>query len=500
MIITKGNLALDDLKQIGLADKGIGRSEYTLSQRQKILSHYSTTAKYNDDEWFIDKKESAMNYTENTRTLSFGGFPNNAKDYIKDWVLDLIQSGRKLKGIQSKIAAIELPFNIIGDVPVERISARDIMRFYDTLIGKNLGISTSNNYWNTFKIFFEDMGFDKQAALMSTYILPRPEHRKCKKKYIPEEAIKQLDVLFISDELPLTYRCIYWTLRLFPNRLEEVLSIPINALKKVSEDAYTLSIPVNKTAGTFDLPEDKIIKILYKGMGKFYIDLLQEQIDFTTKNMPKSEFLFVTCKYMHVKTCGFRKANTKRCYVVDINQVNYFFSVISSSYDIKDDKGNRIKITSHMFRHNSVTDRLRSGVFERIDVMPLTGHKNLTMIDKNYYHAPEPEERPVEFRGKITENQRKITMILARPFAKEIYGFGVCSDIRDCKNGKISCLKCPHFNLDERMLPFMKKDRDDWMKKYDKAVKIGNDSFTNLCKEWIDAYDAFFEREVITFE
>ena len=494
---TDSNTALEKLKDIGLVDKSFNFLQYSDEERRTTLASFSSTADFYDDNWFIDYKEPEMNFTDYTRTLKFGDLPVVLQSEIKDWVLYRMQSGKKLKGISSSLNDLKF-FLKSNNRHVYSISRRNILQFYDELMARNLSDSTVVRRWNVLRNFFIDMECERQACYMETYILPKAGQQKKADKYIPEDVAKKLDDLFMGEEIPLAYKAIYWSLRLYPNRIEEVVSIKKDALVRVSDEEYLLTVPVSKTSGNYEKPEDKRLKIIYQGIGEFYIDLLLRQKAFTETNLPDCEYLFTTRKVCYkkdlvTKQYGYEETGEK-VYQVRQNMVQNFFWRLGPRYNIKDNAGEYISIATHAFRHTAVTDRLQSGIFRRIDVMYETGHKNTVMIDRNYAHAKAPEKRPPEFRGKITSDARRVSAMLSRPFAKEIFHLGVCADVRDCKSDRISCLSCPHLRIDENYIPFMKSDRADWAEKMRKAEKIGNEPFVALCVKWCEAYDNLFDR------
>ncbi len=497
-LVTEGNVAFKELQKIGLVEKGVLYSEYKETQREPLLAGYSTSSKFVDDEWIIDKKENEMNFSKAVRTIKFSSFPPVLRDEIKDWTLSRLLEGRKLKGISANLNDLKCFFSTIKGKHIYEVEAKDILLFYDRLLSSDISDSTISRRWNVLLNFFRDMGCDKQAEIMLTYIVPKWEKRKVADKYIPTEAAARMDAIFTGTQIPLTYRCIYWTMRLFPNRVEEVVSIHTDALVKTGDDSYVLAVPVSKTAGYNDIPEMKYIKIIYQGIGKYYVDLLLQQIDFTRTNMPDSQFLFASRKVCYKKNIvtkeyGYEETGQK-VYPVHEKMVQAFFWRFGPRFNIRDDDGRFVNITTHKFRHNAVTDRLRSGIFTRLDVMYETGHKNTAMLDSNYAHAAPPERLPVAFRGKITESQKRMTMLLSRPYAKEIYHLGICADIRQCTCDRAACLTCQFLQVDKSLLPFMKRDKEDWVKKRAKSVSIGNDSFTAICDKWINGYDYLFER------
>ena len=499
--IFSSTAASEDLQAIGLT-KGAAWDDPADSKRRALLTDYSTVSVFTDDKWFIDKKETHMQFPALARRLKFEEIDPAIKVTVKDWTLDQLLFGRKIKGINSSLSSVRYCLRLVKGKDAHQIDRIDIMRINDALFNGKTSYATAVGKWNQLRHFFKTVDCTEQAAWMHEYVLPEVRKKKSADKLIPESVATQMDIAFMSTEIPLTYRCVYWTLRLYPNRIEEVCSMTPQALKQLSADKYLLTIPVSKTGGNFEEPEEKHFQILYTGMGKYYIDLIKEQQAYTAQTMPESDFLFVTRKVCYMRTPGteeyrYRETGNKISAVHE-KMCQNFFGKVGGRLGFYDEEGNVVNITTHKFRHNAVTDRLQSGIFTQIDVMYETGHKNTLMIRHNYSHAA-PPEKPEGFRGIIAD-QRRMAKILQRPYAKEIHHLGVCSDSRGCENDRFACLTCGHFEADDSAIPFMVRDYKDWKSKLEKAEKIGNGSFAGYCRKCLDAYEIFFNARGIATE
>lgn len=497
--IQESTAAVQSLGVIGLSR----RSALLISaedQKKQAVRDFSSLSVYDDDEWVIDKKETQMNFPIAQRTLRFTGLPDAVKEDCKDWALDQLLIGRNIKGVKASLCAVIYCLMII-DVSggIWSITERDILALHDRLFDGSRKIATAVAKWHNLKGFFSHMKYKKQACIMESYVLPTVIRRKVRDKYIPEEVADILDDMFIGDDqIPLVHRAIYWCMRLYPNRIEEVVSMTKDCLKKISENRYMLTIPVSKTAGNVEKPEYKRFEIIYEGIGRFFIDLLLEQKKQAETLLPDTAFLFASrkiCWKRHRGTTVYGYEETgKKGYVVHEKIVQMFWLRLSKRLALKDKDGDYVSVTTHKFRHNASTDRLLSGIFRELDVMQETGHKNTRMINENYAHKPEPEERPPAFNGKITDNVRREQAILRMPYAMRIPGLGICSDNRDCGQGMAKCLKCDHVRIDPGMIDYMRHEYDIWKEKLEKVTKIGNDSYARVCREWIEAYETAFDK------
>ena len=434
-------LAVSDLKTIGLVEKKVA-SRYTDEEREKILLSFSSVSEFMDDNWVIDKKEVDMNFPQAVRTINFEEFPNAAKPELKDWALNQMMEGKKLKGISGRLSVLKGFFGNIT-VPVSNVSAVDIMKFYDDVMQDDTCANTKIGKWNILRNFFDEIGCDKQVEMMCSYILPNLSKRKIYSKYIPEEVAAKLDVYFKDEYIPTAYRCIYWIMRLYPTRVEEVVSIKKNALVSVGEGVYQLSVPISKTAGNNDVSEPKVIKIDCRTkITEYLIKILKQQIVYTEKYMPDSSFLFCSRRVCYSSELE-RYEEFGSVRVVNQYMVQNFIREVGKRLGLKDENGDSFTLTTHKFRHT---------------------------------------------------NTRRITMILARPYAKTLFGIGICADIRDCKSDRIACLSCPYLHVSPDAVQYMKKDYEDWKMKYKKCSAMGNTSYATVCKRWIDGYDKCFER------
>lgn len=490
--IEASTVAEESLRKIGLVKGAVWNRED--EEHHRLLCDYSSVSVFSDDKWFIDKKESWMNHPDAVRRIRFDGIDRDVKDWVKEWTIEQLLSGRKLKGIQSSLSDIKNCLQLVPGKGADELDRRDILKIYDVLFSGKKSTTASVSKWNNLKNSFADTDCTEQQAMMAGYNIPCQRRKKSKEKLIPEAAVKQLDIVFKSERIPLTYRCIYWTLRLIPNRIEEVCSIIPTALKQIANDRYLLTIPINKTGGNFDEPEEKYYEIIYSGMGKYYVDLLREQVEFTKNNLPDAKFLFVSkkvCYMRNLETGQYEYRETgKKLYSVHDRMCIAFFGKLGKRLDIRDENGKVINVTTHKFRHNGTTERSWSGIFRNIDIMYLTGHKNTAMIDQNYSH-PKKKEIKSGFRGHIGD-ERRAAMILKRPYAKDIYHLGVCTDSRECRNERFVCLTCDHVRIENDMIPFMIRDYHDWKKKRQRAETIGEDRFEEYCSKWIEAYSKCF--------
>ena len=308
----------------------------------------------------------------------------------------------------------------------------------------------------------------------------------------------------MRDGIPLVYRCVYWMLRLIPNRITEVLSMTVRCLKQLSADTYTLTIPSFKQSGPYVPSDIKLIEVRYEGMGKLLVDLVAAQRDEVVSHLGSdAELLFTSRTYRLMrdpKTGGRRyKPHGPAFEPKNLENCNHFFSRLCEYRGIVDEHGEPYSPTTHQFRHNAISDRMNSGLFRAIDLLPLTAHHNTKMIEQSYTHTSVKDLRkddPVVFRGRIvnTDDPARFDRILSKPFAKRVHRIGLCSDARGCSADRSRCLRCSYLVPDADDLDYYQSELDDWRSKQEKALSCGNDVFAELCGVWIDAYKTLTQR------
>jgi hypothetical protein len=481
-------------------------STSSFSEKELItyLSSFSSLSKFEDNTWIIDKMSLDENRTNKQRSIYFGSFNNHGLLYeSKEWAIKLLLQKKKIRSINENIAFIRKCANITNVQSFSNMSHIDIMNVYSEIFkNSNVSIKRQLETWLSFQALLKSLNFHDQYLMTQKHMTPSfPIQKKHNDKFIPENVVQQIDVVFKNrPDIPVAYRFIYWTLRLIPNRITEVLSMTRNCLKQINEETYILSIPTFKQAGPYANGTMKLIEIKYEGIGAYYIDLVKQHLDMVNNEFKQdSDFLAFTYRINLYKTKDiehgiFKYGKNKSVKSISVDSVNHFIKKICEAHSIYDENGKPVNVTSHQFRHNAISDRMNSGIFKAIDIMGLTKHHNTEMIEETYTHTSVSDlkkDSPVMFRGRIinTKNERKLNHILQKPYAKRIYHLGICSDIRNCSKDKSQCLRCDFMIPDVEDLEYYKEEVKDWIKKKESAEKIGNVPFVELCQNWIDSYE-----------
>lgn len=480
---------------------------------KRYLTDYSSISSFEDDQWILDKQYADKNQTNSQMSIYFSKVQNDdVKTEFKIYSIKLLLLRRSNKTIKLKLSRIRNALCFIKSINrVDDISAVDLQDVYENVFAE----FTKHHYemWTSLRDFFKKMGHQDQYYVMKKYVLPPlPESQKKAYKLIPDSSAKALDSIMLTrEDIPTVYKAIYWTMRLEPNRIDEILSMTINCLKRLDEHTFMLSIPTFKQSGQFEKGTLKMIEINDVGVGHKYIELIQKQIEYAKKvttfeNNPKN-MLFIAPIYYSTKQLDEQHyrygpgGKTPKVYSTD--SANYFIKKLCIHENIFDEDGKPILLTTHMFRHNAISDRSNSGIFRSIDIEGLTYHHNTQMIDQTYTHVTKEDLKknaPVKFRGRILNENNPLLeqRIMKKPFAMRIHNLGICSDIRTCDKDKSQCLRCKYFIPDVDDLDYYQHDRNEWIKKKEKADKIGNTDFAELCAYWIESYNMIIQRIIDT--
>ena len=478
-------------------------SQMPLAEARKILALYSNSSSFEDGKWLIDKVQNDKNEVKSRMNIYFGDLASSALiDEVKLWAIKLLASRCASRSISQKISYLrELTKYCTGPKinSFSDITEIEIAQFYSSLFNKSeIGVKRRLENWHNVEKFFKEMHFVEQYNMMMKFSVPKyPDHKKISEKYIPDEVANQLDVFFKRFDIPLAYRTIYWLIRLIPNRNTEVCSMTTKCLKQISENTYVLSIPTFKQAGPYAKGTVKLMEIQYEGIGKYLVDLIISQREFALQHPNEHDFLFVSYQYRFSQ--GKYSVHSTNTSPINSGRFALFMQSLCKKQQFFNDDGNTVSVTTHQFRHNAISDRMNSGIFRAIDILPLTGHHNTKMVEETYTHTSKSDlkkDEPIVFRGKVvnTSNAKLLNQLLSRPYAHRIYKLGICSDDRNCSKDKSKCLSCEYLLPNADDLDYHQHELETWKKKKAAAEKNGNTSYSELCEDWIMGYETIINR------
>lgn len=460
------------------------------------ISTYSSFSTYEDDIWFLDNYYKKLNCDNTLRKIDFSKFKKYDKySCVKKYIYANLLRSKSLKSLNKIISFIKYFTAFIkskGENSLyDDVKPLIIENYYEYLKRLKLTNKVKSDRWSTIKDFYHFNGFYEISIQMEKYLFQRTVSQKSEDKYISDYVTTQLDKIMMDDSQPVNHRTLYWILRLYPCRCTETLSTSIDCLKPYADEIQIFSSIVFKTSGGNENGSPKLLLIDSKEpIQKMLLDLIMTQKKIAEEVYEKKpelgNFLFLSPIYKYYKATGKYKID-KRYTKGSLASFNKFLSSIIKRYNILEEDGTLAIITSHKFRHKSITDRIESKLFRPIDLLPMTLHANTKMITNTYHHPQDAVKKAenvhsfitgetVIFKGKVinSKNDKVFERFLKNPYSYSLKDMGICTDIRDCSKTKFECLGCDYFIPDCSNLDYFEYHLIDWENKYQIALKKGN--------------------------
>ncbi|MBH0162082.1 tyrosine-type recombinase/integrase [Fictibacillus sp. 26RED30] len=461
---------------------------------------------FDDNTWYCEKLHIGHSNKQNGK-LYFNRTPQKYREIVKIFAL---VNDKSVTTRAHNISYLNKFFEYLETVnpnyTINEVNEDTIAGFTGYLIRNNFNDVKKKHSFNAVKSFFNTLaGYPGVPN-----IIFGKKHNPFKidiagmtRDPIKKEDINKLDELLFdfSNEIPLVTRVHYWTMRLFPNRVDEVSSMQLDCLIG-HFNHFILRIPTWKINGGHVTPEFKAITLSYQGIIKTYVDMIKK-LQSEVKEMHKyikvgkgeidlKQFLFIHQPFKLFtnesgEICVKWHRNKSNYYVYSNVKANAALKQITSHLDIKDSD-----ITTHRFRHNSVTQRADAG-YTSEQIMFMTGHKSKAMLDvykhsskerlKNVYDAVTNQLNPVEsspviFSGKIINMNNPVTEkvlikqgvepYLVKRLKKPGETMGVCSQVAvtqcspDGTPIKYECYACNWFVPIADKYEEYKEDMEFW--------------------------------------
>jgi integrase len=472
---------------------------YDDSKKEKyraFLSNIGSDIDFDSDSWKCDKLVRIASEYSSSYNLVFDVIPNKYKEMVKYFSVIRMLNGKSPKGIKGHVYDLGIFFKVIEEVEYKKFqlakcTQRTAMMYKEYLDGEYTSMASKSGKWSSVNVFFRTMqGFDSEDYKNPFVDNPYSHYKRYDNKYIPKEITQKIDVAFKDENIDLRFRCIYWILRLIPSRISEVVGMKIDCLKSFN-GAYQLFIPTWKQNGGHREPIIRTIRLEYEGMAAYLIDLIKGQQAYSRsiqKHMKINEkdLLFSYQEYVRYdeNRCFFKNhyRTTKG------TPVNTFFKIICKEKNINGINGETFQLSTHMLRHNGITDRLIQG-FTIPQVAEMTGHHGSKMIYESYTHMdlnPEvildkqndvlgesnDDGRYIVFNGRILNMEEALEKKLLRNVRAHRVNGGICTDITGCKSDMFNCLDCKHFAPDHENLEYFKGQVISWEKKIIQFEKL----------------------------
>lgn len=478
-----------------------------------ILGTLGNSIKFEDNVWLCDKGNKTVSRNSDYK-IYFSGISSQYIDYVKYYVI-ISQNKLSTKKSEVRYIASFLKYleNNEGLLPLASVNQSTIVRFRRYIDTRGLATATKAKYLHTISAFFWKLeGWDGMP--LSNPVNKRVHMYKRKKsdnelktKYIPDNITKELDKIFLTDEVPPHFKLFYWFCRLYPSRCSEISSLKIDCIKPLEND-YVFFKNENKSANDFGESNLLELYIKYEDMGKYLVDLYHEQkkISESLQGSVNEDYKGLLFLYNpKAKNCP--KKQKRVCLVVG-GIFNIFLKKLVKEKNLAKNLDPSVKITTHAFRHNAITDRLYEG-FSTTSIRDLTGHKyDSEVIDSYHYRKKEEIEKlqkislndklsinndnsnlkksiekfsknsnelnlkssKVMFRGRLVNlDSDKEERILENKRAYQIaYSdkcIGICTEISSCKSGVFDCFNCDDFAPDSDEIDFFKEQLIFWGKR-----------------------------------
>lgn len=475
-----------------------------------LINSMGTNISFENDVWICDLLRQTYTDDVHKYTIYFANISKEYMDWAKLYAIKMCSNLNKIKTIKNNITDIKTFFDFLkneyGSIDVRNVDYLVMKRYEEYLneyvsekTGRHISIDTRHSKWSSvsnFYILFQN--YEGDFVFNPVGGNPFEKQRRNKDKYIPPFVCAQLDVLMKDERIPLWYRTYYWIMRMIPSRLNEVLKLKTDFIKKVN-DGWVLVLPMWKQNGGYKQPELRPIKIKKDSVeGQYLINNILKQIEVSNslqqyiKDEKLKGYLFTARKTVYVKSeegFYYGEYNSPNDILIACEySIKKFMGNLCKRFNIKKEDGSLYKITTHMLRHTGITDRLSDG-FEPIDIRKITGHKNDSMIINNYDHTSDElllekqelvlegeniKDSPILFKGKIMNLNEAIQKRLLRNLRAHKVKYGICSDISDCSNN-YECLDgCEYFVPDAEDLQYFEEEVVQWKNKIEVYKKANN--------------------------
>lgn len=471
---------------------------YSESLLLNTIGNFTTISYFSENIWVLDKLKRA-GQSKGKYSLYFSNIPECFMYETKLFSLQRINERISVSTVSVNITSLRFFYDFLQNHTNitslknlnKNILDNFVMYLDETKIPKG---TKESHYANVRKLMLFLVEFDYIEPIKSmgpnNPFSRTTSDRLKNEKYLPQYIVNQLDKVFDDKSVNLELRTIYWICRLIPSRINEVLGIPRNCLRMVGNE-YVLTLRMYKQNGGYIYPEERMIGLKYSDMGKYLIDLINEQkaiseqlSEYASEEL--KDFLFLrkrTYKNINKITGQYEIYHTDLSNPRNINLVSdSMFRTnlleLVKKYDVRDEKGNLYNMTSHQLRHNAITDRIYEG-FSLLEIKDLTHHKTTQMIAGAYVHPEKEKLKKISkivtnssseetFRGKIVNPSTKTTTtarLLKMPRSHVIGRLGICSDITSCKSEIFECLNCSNFEPNEDELEYFEEQVKQWQEK-----------------------------------
>lgn len=494
-----------------IGEQKLSYSNHNLKRLLKNLSLFGSNIKFEDDSWFCDKLIKNKSLPKSKYTVYFSKISGEYKDIVKYYAIFMLTDGLCVGTVNNNIIYINHLINFLEEMNIKiynasRILEGEFIKYLNRFKyrDKNLSEDVKNKIFAASKKILRFIVDFKVCDINGFELVKTPykrNNKKCEYKYIPDNIIEQLDKAFKENVGNRGLDVFYWIARSIPSRASEVLGMSLdNCLKPYGKDAYIIIIPTWKQNGGYIQEEQRLVTINYNGHGKFIVDLIKKQQEYSKsiqEKLPddKKGFLFSVEHDMYdvryyKKTGNHRYINRNTYGVITPTKIWQNFNSFCRRYNILNSDGSVYHLTSHQLRHNGITERHYAG-FSNMEIILMTNHQNDQMIMKSYTHrkndillkkqravsnakveseANSDNNSAVLFKGRILNMDEATEERILKNFrAHKLKDIGICSDITKCQRKIYECLdNCDNFIPDADNLKYFEEQVVLWRKKIER--------------------------------
>lgn len=403
-------------------------------------------------------------------------------------------------------ADLFLQFLNKSGVFIEDVRSSIVRSYIDRLEHMSIGDAQRNSRIRAAGALFEvcvDNGLVTSGPKVVdfTYRFSEPRVKKRAPDQCVIDALDRLILDLANAEVSLVMRLVYFTVRLIPNRISEVLAMSADCLSYPDLGIYAVQIPTSKET-SLHIPVYHDYNFSMAGeLEQAYYHLIRMQQE-----------ALLRCGGSDVEDSDYLFYDAALGRVVSDSDFNQYIAGLISKHKIRNSDGSYPKVTSHMFRHVTIGERLRSDSYTPEDTMREANHSSLEMTLSYGYMSERDESKHL---GDIADevmaeemgvsdhapscqarevNSMKYARLQATPYTRVIPGMGLCPNSH-CHPQYADCSVCSHFTVDPVFLDYFNASREIIQKRLDRFLKEAkSEKAIEFEQEQLEIVDAYIGR------
>lgn len=482
--------ALKEIKPIKIPD------EIPYEEKQsckKLLALYAGDT-FDNNSWDVVLASSGKRGT--LRFPNSNQYPLLEIEILKAAILSMLSAGATLSTCSSRIHDACFVFDYFESkgLSIAQLNQELFYNFYNYLGKIKLENWHRNRYLQTLQALAETGERLGVLNILSIVPVGRRFKNSASPKQAPEvQVVAQADSLFfnLSNDIPLGYRVMYFTLRLRTHRISEVIAMSLDCISYPEENVFAISVPTAKETA-YHVPVFHQYSFLADGICEsIYYKLLIQQHDYALSMQEQLKPQYQGYLFVH--------PNLLR--IITTNDFNSYLVKLCADNNVVDSDGNAAKITSHDLRHINVCERLQGNVISATETMVECNHSSMDQTLGYGYPSKKDEAKhlakitkQIPLFGEQKEVQClqvpsfKYDRLLDEPTTRMIPGYGICCN-QTCKPQFEKCLACESFLPDPAYRDYFSAAIDLLLKRNQRIVqKHGDNTIVQHNEELIRLY------------